>query len=272
VTTDEWIDQAIKKLAHAGIEFPQMEARAMLEMALGLRREEFVARDFDFDSEGANQLLLRRLESEPLAYVLGKKEFFGREFSVDKTVLIPRPETELLVECVVELAEDGMKCIDVGTGSGCVGITAQLELPKTDWLCTDVSRDALAVAHGNAKNLKAPVRLIQADLLAPFAADSLDLVASNPPYVAEGDRRLDATVAQWEPNQALFAGNDGLRFVRDLIRQAGLVLKPGGILALECGEGQAAEIRALLADWRPLTKRDLAGIERVVVAMKPASD
>ena len=143
MTTDEWLDQAIRKLAHAGIEFPQMEARTILETVLGFRREELLTRAFEFDSETASQLLLRRLGSEPLAYVLGKKEFFGREFSVDRRVLIPRPETELLVECVIELARGGMNCVDVGTGSGCIGITAQLELPKTDWFCTDVSRDAL---------------------------------------------------------------------------------------------------------------------------------
>jgi release factor glutamine methyltransferase len=272
VTTDEWLDQAIRKLAHAGIEFPQMEARAILSNVLGICREELLTRAVEFDSEDANQLLLRRLGSEPLAYVLGKKEFFRREFSVDRRVLIPRPETEMLVECVIELAREGMNCVDVGTGSGCVGITAQLEVPKTDWFCTDVSRDALDVAHENAKKLQAPVQLIEADLLAPFAAESLDLVASNPPYVAEGDYRLDATVAQWEPNQALFAGDDGLTTIRNLILQAECVLKPGGFIALECGEGQAVEVCALVPDWKPITKRDLAGIERVVVATKPASD
>ena len=271
MTTDQWLNNAIKKLAHAGVELPQMEARAILESALEISREKLVASDFEFEPNNADDLLARRLELEPLAYILGFKEFYGRDFRVDRRVLIPRPETETLIQCIVEAARTGMRCVDVGTGSGCVGITAQLELPETQWTCTEFSPDALAVARHNATELDANVDIVQCDLLEPFAPLSFDLIASNPPYVAEGDARLNPDVERWEPKGALFAGTDGFSVFRRLIEQAQNVLKPGGRLILECGKGQARGLVDLLDGWNPTTVRDLAGTERVVVATKPSS-
>jgi release factor glutamine methyltransferase len=204
-----------------------------------------------------------------MAYILGWKEFYGRRFAVDRRVLIPRPETELLAEAVVQLVQPCWICVDVGTGSGCLGVTVSLEAPQTNWLCTDVSLGALKVAQENANKLRAKVGFAQADMLDPFQSRAFDAVVSNPPYVANEDPRLAADVLEWEPGTALFAGEDGLAAIRRLIDGAIAVLKPGGLFAFEFGEGQAKQVAELLAGWQPDIRRDLAGIERFVLARAP---
>lgn len=233
-------------------------------------------RDDDAEAAFSSQfdaLINRRATHEPVAYLLGTREFYGRPFTVRPGVLIPRPETELLVEVALEWAEavEAHLLADVGTGSGCVAITLALEHPGLSIIATDRSPEALAIAKANAEALGASsaVDWRETDLLAGVTGP-LDLIVSNPPYVPERDRAsLSSDVRDFEPSLALFAGDDGLDVVRRLIPQAISRLRPGGALIMEVGEGQWPAVTALLeqagcvsVDWHV----DLQGIPRVVAA------
>jgi len=211
--------------------------------------------------------LHERLKGKPTQYITKRQEFYGREFYVAAGVLIPRPETELLIEQALVYLRPGMRVLDIGAGSGCVGVTLALER-AVRVTAADVSADALRIAGRNAAALGAAVWFVQGDLAAPFASGSFDAVVSNPPYVPETDRAgLAREVREWEPEGALFAGADGLDIYRRLIPEAARVLRPGGLLAMEFGFGQAEAMRALLAGWATVEiHNDLAGIPRVAVA------
>lgn len=233
-------------------------------------------RDADADAAFSTQfdsLVTRRTTREPVAYLLGTREFYGRPFVVQPGVLIPRPETELLVDVALEWVEAiGARTIaDVGTGSGCIAITLALEVPGLTITATDRSADALAVAKANAGVLGAADAIIwrEADVLAGVDGP-LDLIVSNPPYIPERDREsLSADVRDFEPAQALFAGADGLDVIRQLIPQAIFRLRPGGALIMEVGEGQWPAVTTMLeqagaasVEWHV----DLQGIPRIVAA------
>jgi release factor glutamine methyltransferase len=210
--------------------------------------------------------LHERRGGKPTQYITKKQEFYGREFYVSPDVLIPRPETELLVEAVLKRRHRGL-AIDVGTGSGAIAVTLALE-SELEVIAIDISAGALTIA---GKRGLSRVSLLQGDLLAAIADQSIDVVISNPPYVAETERAtLQPEVRDWEPPIALFAGTDGLAIYRRLIPDAHRVLKPGGLLALEIGFGQAGAVSALCAGFENLSVLpDLAGIPRVIVCEKP---
>ena len=224
-------------------------------------------------------LIERRLAGEPIQYITGEAEFYGLPFHVNRDVLIPRPETEHLVEKVMALAAEFVrpKIVDVGTGSGAIAVALAHALPFAEITATDISADALAVAKANvARNGVADrVRFFKGDLLEAVAGEHFDIVISNPPYVPESDHAtLDVEVRDYEPAQALFAGEDGLQIYRRLIPAAFDALVPGGYLALEIGYGQRAGIEALLVregfagiEFIP----DLQGIARVAVARRSSS-
>jgi release factor glutamine methyltransferase len=204
---------------------------------------------------------------EPVAYILGSKGFRHIDLRVDPRVLVPRPESELLVEIGLELAT-GARVVDVGTGSGAIALALKHERPDLDVVATDVSADALAVARANAAALGLAVELREGDLLA--GVERCDAVLSNPPYVAEGDRAsLAAEIVHHEPAGALFAGADGLDVIRRLVPAAagaGALL-----LAIEVGIGQAPAVMRMLAAQgyaHVQARPDLAGIERVVVGRR----
>ena len=215
--------------------------------------------------------LHERLKGKPTQYITKRQEFYGRDFRVTPDVLIPRPETELLVEIVLKSGHGaGAVIIDAGTGSGAIAVTLALESTACV-IGADISRAALSVAAANAQNLGALLHLVEADLLEPFADDSAGVVVSNPPYISETDRAtLQPEVRDWEPPLALFAGDSGTAIYRRLIPQAYRVLKPGGLLALEIGYGQAAAVTVMAHGWKSLqVYPDLAGIPRVLVCNKP---
>lgn len=267
MNVDEWIRRAVAALADKGIESPIREARAMLASVLNTSETALIAHTELSVPPEAVALLHRRLNGEPLAYVLGRKEFAGREFLVTRDVLIPRPETEILLEETVSEAPPGATCLDLGTGSGCVGISASLERADTRWVLSDISLSALRVARDNARRLGASVSIVQADVLGAFKDCSFDLIACNPPYVAPDDHRLEETVRRWEPAVALFAEEDGLALIRRVATDAPRVLVPRGTLALEVGIGQAAAVSAMLEGCFDVRVRlDYAGVERVVIA------
>ena len=220
-------------------------------------------------------LVERRCAGEPIQYIIGETEFYGLPFHVTRDVLIPRPETEHLVEKVLSLAVrfPATRIVDVGTGSGAIAVTLAHKLPQAHITAVDLSARALAVAEGNAKRNGVDLRFLEGDLLAPVAEERFDIVVSNPPYVAATDRdTLSVEVREYEPALALFAGDDGLEVFRRLIPAAFAVLVPGGFLLLEIGFGQSPIIAALIAsagfaqiEFTP----DLQGIPRVACARRP---
>ena len=220
-------------------------------------------------------LVSRRLAGEPVAYLLGKKEFWSLDLQVDRRVLIPRPDSETLVEEGLERLADpeaAWRIADVGTGSGALILALVKERPMAQSFATDISADALAVARANADRLGLPVTFLQGDLAAPLTGP-FDLIVANLPYVPSGDiQGLPADVRS-EPLLALDGGSDGLELVRRLIETAPALLGPAGCLAVEIGAGQAEATAGLLAaggftDIRK--RRDLAGVERVVSGVRGA--
>lgn len=230
------------------------------------------------DAEQADYaaLIERRLAHEPIQYIVGQQEFYGLNLRVTPAVLIPRPETELLVEAVLQRLSHilPLRIADVGTGSGAIAIAVAANLPQAEVTALDLSPAALEVARANvaAHALEARVRLAESDLLAAVAHDdAFDAILSNPPYVPLSDREtLHPQVREYEPALALFAAEDGLAIYRRLIPQAFAALRPGGLLALEIGYGQSHAVAALLAAWSAVeVLDDLQQIPRVVLARRP---
>lgn len=262
----EWLSLARARLTAAGVEAAALEAQVLAAHALGVERTWVLAHpETPVEGRGLEVLLSRRLAREPLAYILGWREFYGRPFSVRPGVLIPRQETELLVELALELMPDGARVLDIGVGSGAIAITIALERPDGTVVATDISDAALEIARGNAHALHANVSIVKGDLFPPLAELPFDLIVSNPPYVAEGDA-IGADVRH-EPAEALFAGQDGLDVYRRLAVEGRKHLATGGALLLEVGAGQARQVREVFeaAGWtHKETRSDLGGQERVV--------
>lgn len=220
-----------------------------------------------------DEWLNRRARHEPMQYILGEQEFYGLRLQVTPAVLIPRPETEHLVEAVLERVprDRALRIADIGTGSGAIALALASSLPLAQVDAFDLSTEALAVAESNARalGLESRVRFLHSDLLEAAGAERYDCIASNPPYVSSAEV-LEPQVALWEPHAALFAGPDGLAVYRRLLPQAVGRLLSGGLLALELGAGQQDAIKALFADggaWtEPEFLPDLRDIPRVALA------
>jgi release factor glutamine methyltransferase len=222
------------------------------------------------EAEQFETLLKRRSASEPVQYLTGIQEFFGLLFEVSPSVLIPRPETEYLVEAVLGRFERDAnpRIVDVGTGSGAIAVAIAHALPRSQVTAVDISPEALEVARHNAERhgVMNRVSLLRSDLLAAVETSQFDVVVSNPPYIAEGEV-LEAQVANYEPASALYAGPAGLEIYQRLIPQARTVIKPKGWLIMEIGYGQQGALQALLSGWSEVTfVPDLQGIPRVVQA------
>jgi release factor glutamine methyltransferase len=249
----EALRDATRRLAAAGCHTPRLDAELLLAHALGVERLRLLLEDLPVPAE-FEALLERREAREPVAYILGIKEFRRLRLSVDRRVLIPRPETELLVEAALSLAA-GARVADVGTGSGAVALALKDERPDLEIVGFDSSEDALVVARANAARLGLDVRFRHADLLDD---GEYDAVLANLPYVPAGTE-LQLEIDQYEPAEALFAGDDGLDVIRRLLERD---LPP--LVALEVGPGQAGTVADLLGRSTDIL-RDLAGHERVVV-------
>jgi release factor glutamine methyltransferase len=265
------LDGAITAISAAGCETPRLDAEVLLAHVLGVRRERLLT-DSELTVEGpavrAFQDAVRRrsVEREPVAYIIGSRGFRHLDLVVDERVLIPRPETELLVEVGLTLGPQA-RVLDLGTGSGAVALALKHERPDLQISASDVSEDALRVAGTNGRRLGLNVRWLHADLLAGIP-DEFDAILSNPPYVAEEERpRLAPEIVRHEPDRSLFAGSDGLATIRALITQVA-ERRRVNLLGLEVGAGQAEEVAELLRTGFPAVRseRDLAGIERVLVA------
>jgi release factor glutamine methyltransferase len=214
-------------------------------------------------------LVQRRLDGEPVAYMVGSREFFGLPFEVNEAVLIPRPDTELLVELTIERLPQGGTALDMGTGSGAIAVSVAHSRPDASVTALDVSPQVLAVARRNAAANGARVNFLQSDWYSAVPAQRFDVIASNPPYIASGDRHLSEGDLRFEPVGALTDHADGLSALRTIIAGAPAHLQPGGWLLMEHGYDQAAAVRELLSTqgWLEVQSwTDLAGIERVTGA------
>lgn len=250
----------------------RLEARVLAAQAWQVTPAWLIAHDSDAatapQAAAFEALLARRLAGEPIAYIVGAREFYGRGFEVSPAVLIPRPETELLVE--LALAEipldDTTTVLDLGTGSGCIAITLALELPRARVTAVERSPAALALARRNAQALGAAVEFSAGDWFSGLTGRSYDLIVANPPYIAAADPHLARGDLRHEPVAALASGEDGLDDLRRLIEGARLHLRRPGLLLLEHGYDQADAVQALLRRGgftRPRCWRDLAGNPRV---------
>jgi release factor glutamine methyltransferase len=278
-TVRELLGRSREYLEQKGVPSPKLDAEYLLAHVLGLRRLELYL-DHDRPLEPAEvdrlrELVLRRGRREPLAYVLGSWSFYGLELHCDARALVPRPETEILVErCLALLNGVAAPSIaDVGTGTGAIALALAARLPEATVTAIDLSPDALALAAENAtlNGLGERVELLGGDLLAPVAGRRFDLLASNPPYVAIG-AEVDPEVSGYEPALALYAEDAGRAILERLAADAPAALTPGGHLAVEVGEGQApwfAERLTSLGYEEVEITHDLRGIERVVTTREP---
>ena len=251
-------------ISSSGIEV--REARLLLAEVAGFSQAALLAapeQEVPFEVENAFlEFIQRRIKGEPIAYILGRKEFYGLDLSVNPSVLIPRPETELLVDLALEKKPASL--LDLGTGSGAIALALKFKMPDTRVVAVESDLSALLTAQRNAAKLNLDIDFRHGRWFEPVAGERFELVVSNPPYVAEGDPHLPAL--RFEPRGALVSGADGLDAIRDIVLDAGAHLLPGGWLLLEHGMGQDAAVRTLLAGAgleSVVSWHDLAGIARV---------
>jgi release factor glutamine methyltransferase len=268
-----------KRFSERGIGSPRLDAQLLLAAVLGKDRV-YLYTHFDQPLEAEELtkyrgLIQRRLGGEPVAYLVGKKEFRSLELAVDARVLVPRPDTEATVEAVLVAlpAEGTARVVDIGTGSGAIALALKKERPELEVFAVDRSPEAAAVARGNAERLSLAVEVVEGDLLAPVAERGpFAVIVSNPPYIPSAEIAGLAPEVRKEPMAALDGGADGLVVIRRLVEDAPALLGEHGALVMEVGAGQAPAVVALFAAdgrWEAATvTKDLAGIERVVAARK----
>jgi release factor glutamine methyltransferase len=280
------LTSAVDRLTAARVGSPRMNAELLLMFTLECDRAYLFAhpeRELTVEEQDRfEESLTQRARGVPAQYITGHQEFWGMDFIVSPAVLIPRPETEHVIETVLQLVEkdDGGKAsppgpiqiVDVGTGSGSIALALAKELPRAEIHATDISAAALDVAHANAARhqLENRIHFHQTDLLQGFDPGTFDFVVSNPPYVGESEEdEVQLEVRKFEPRNAVFAGPTGLEVIERLIPQAHTMLKPDGWLVIEISGSIAHGVKRLLNDWRQVQiVNDLQGIARVVAAQK----
>ena len=275
------IEEAAAKLAGAGIESARLDAQLLLAEAAQVDRATLLASSIDLSPETIarfDTMVGRRVAREPIAYILGRREFYSLEFEVTPEVLIPRPQTETLVDVALEFvaARPSARVLDIGTGPGSVAIAIAVNAPGVELVASDVSEAALAVARRNASRnrVSGRVRFVRANVFESLDAESalgeFDLIVSNPPYIVDTDiSSLERDVRDYEPHLALKGGTDGRDFFTRIAAGAKSHLRPGGLLALEVGAGQDGAVAEILtaAGLHPAgVINDLDGIARVVTA------
>jgi release factor glutamine methyltransferase len=278
------VDSAYQLFLENDVPSPRLNAELLLMFVLGRERAFLYAhpeRELTADEQSQyDEVTRERARGCPTQYITGHQEFWGLDLLVSPAVLIPRPETEHVVETVLELVKehrfDGaarLRLVDVGTGSGCIALALASELPLAEIHGCDISDDALEIARINAARLGLGGKVLfrKSDLLSVYAGEKFDFVISNPPYVGEADAaKVQRQVREFEPKIAVFSGHEGLDIYRRLIPQAHEVLRPGGWFVAEIGFSEEAKIRKLLAGWVELqVTPDLQGIPRVIAARKP---
>jgi release factor glutamine methyltransferase len=284
-TIAQAITEAAERLLAAGVSDERRTASSLLCHALGVDRTYMITRASEELDEAPDQafraMIARRAAGEPLQYITGHQEFYGLDFKVTPEVLIPRPETEFLVEQVIKHSHaldpaNDLIIVDAGTGSGCIAITLAVNIKKARLLATDISPAALRVARENAQALGAKIEFFEGDLLAPLAGRGLegavDFLVSNPPYIAWKDApTLQREVREWEPHSALFADQDGLKFYQRLLDEGQHYVKRDGLLVCEIGYNQLDAIKPMIDTqvWRlQEVTNDLQDIPRILTIRK----
>jgi release factor glutamine methyltransferase len=268
------LQQGQTLLEESRVAVPRLTAEVLLMHAIGCERSWLYAHSGDELREvwwiHYGRYLHERLKGKPTQYITGHQEFYGREFRVTPDVLIPRPETEHVIEAALSRAAGASAILDIGTGSGAIAVTLALET-NARVFAADISVAALRVASENARALGAKLDLVACDLTGAFRAGAFDMVVSNPPYVPALDQTtIQREVRDYEPPVALYGGDDGLDVYRRLVPEAQRLLKPGGWLMMELGYAVVDAVRAMLADWQDVEiASDLAGLPRVAMARRP---
>ena len=262
-------------------ETPRLDAEILLAHAMKISRAHLLASLRDEAAPGAfEELLKRRLDAQPIAYILGEWEFYSLAFEIEPPVLVPRPETEHLVEVVLEVLGDRpARVLDVGTGSGCVSIAIAHNAPNCSVVTSDIREAFLELARRNAERHHVADRIafLKGDLFEAVASEDarFDVICSNPPYVAQPAwEGLSPTITRYEDPTALLAGLDGLEVIRRLVAEAQEYLVPGGMLAFEMGMGHYDAVRELLQEGgyeNVAARRDLAGLDRIAIGHKPGA-
>jgi len=286
VTLKDALTSAVDRLSAAQVGSPRMNAELLAMFTLGCDRAFLFAhpeRELTIEEQARlEDSLSQRARGVPAQYITGHQEFWGMDFIVSPAVLIPRPETEHVIETVLQLANENnggrapgipIHIIDVGTGSGCIALALAKEFPYAEIHATDISSSALEVAHANAARhqFESRVRFRQTDLLHGIDPGSFDFVVSNPPYVGESEAdEVQLEVRKFEPRNAVFAGPTGLEVIERLIPQALATLRPGGWLVIEISGSIVEGVKRLFGEWQQVQiTNDLQGIPRVAFAQKP---
>jgi release factor glutamine methyltransferase len=279
------VDCAYQLFIENDVPSPRLNAELLLMFVLGRERAFFYAhpeRELSADEQSRYEEVIReRARGCPTQYITGHQEFWGLDLLVSPAVLIPRPETEHVVETVLELVRDygadssaRLRLLDVGTGSGCIALALASELPHVELHACDISEEALEIARINAARLGLGGKVLfrKSDLLTVYRGEQFDFVISNPPYVGEADAdKVQKQVREFEPRIAVFSGQEGLEIYRKLVPQARAHLRPRGWFVAEIGFSEEARVRELLAGWKDIqVTADLQGIPRVVAARKPS--
>jgi release factor glutamine methyltransferase len=279
------VDSAYQLFIENDVPSPRLNAELLLLFVLNRERSYLYAhpeRELTPDEQSRfDDVIRERARGCPTQYITGHQEFWGLDLLVSPAVLIPRPETEHVVETVLELVKeyqfDGpgrLRLLDVGTGSGCIALALASELPHAEIHACDISEEALEIARINAARLALGGKVLfrKSDLLSVYAGERFDFVISNPPYVGEAEAdKVQKQVREFEPQIAVFAGHEGMDVYRRLIPQAQKASRPGGWFIAEIGFSEEAKVRELLAGWEDVqVTADLQGIPRVVAARKPA--
>jgi release factor glutamine methyltransferase len=268
MTLGEWIPAATERLTQAGVTSSRLEAQLLAAHVLLVDRTYVLTHpEVELNELAAEGLLQRRESQEPLAYILGHREFFGRRFRVTPSVLIPRQETELLIETALELMVPVKRVLDIGTGSGCIATTLKLERPDWDVWAVDISGAALQVARENAETLGAEITFRHSDLFSGLAGERFDLIVSNPPYIGV-EEELPVEVRSFEPGTALFADNHGLLIYQQLAAIYIDYLTDRGAIILEIGQTQGPAVAELFSGE---ILKDLSGNDRAVIATRHIS-
>jgi release factor glutamine methyltransferase len=281
------VDSAYQLFVENDVPSPRLNAELLLVFILNRERAYLYAhpeRELNADEQSSyDEVIRERARGCPTQYIIGHQEFWGLDLLVSPAVLIPRPETEHVVETVLELVKeypfDGpghLKLIDVGTGSGCIALALASELPHAEIQACDISEGALEMAQTNAARLDLGEKVLfrKSDLLAAYTDEKFDFVISNPPYVGEADAdKVQKQVREFEPKIAVFSGVEGMDIYRRLIPQAHNALRPGGWFVAEIGYSEEAKVRNLLAGWTDIqVTADLQGIPRVIAARKSETE
>lgn len=277
----------IRKLTNSKVLFKSLKSRLTLSdadevhaIALAIMKKHYhfsitdILSEKEIEEVDFTDVIQRLNRHEPLQYILGEADFYGRKFKVNSSVLIPRPETELLIREILKHHPVAPVILDIGTGSGCIAISLKLEIPTAKVLALDISEEALHVANENSKNLCAEVEFINRNFLHDFSIDPVDIIVSNPPYVCEGEKTsMNKNVLDYEPHQALFVPNDDpLLFYKVIAKRRQLLLRPKGKVFAEINELLGKEVKELFetAGFSSVQIiKDLDGKDRIVVATLP---